>query len=316
MTDKFTEPKPRKLIKLWQAYLWYYEVTEMRKKHNLRIQAIQRGVSNMDDAFELQVMEKLGLDEKKKELAKLMIGEGTHCSAWDWVTGIKGLKSGTLAAQLLAQIDDISQFDTIASLWRFCGYGLFFYWFDGNVRKVPLAGWKPVGEGFPRPLQWTITSEDMKGVTFPYPLDDNGDLIIPDHKEEKIVPKIKYVIPKSGWELKRVIDARLAGYHAPFNGKLKGILFNIADSFVKQQTPYYVDIYYSQKERQKELHPEKVKCVSKNGKTFYKYSPAHLHARARRKMIKVFLKNLWLEWREAEGLGLGEEYQSEFTNVI
>ncbi len=256
--------KEHKLINLWQDYLWYNEMLEMRKRHNLRISAIDSGKTAMDKQVEIDRMERLKLDEWKDELGKqLAISGKTAGPIWDWITSIKGLKSGLLAAQLLAQIDDIALSPTIASLWRFCGYAVF----DGKAE--PKASFKA-----------------------------------PHDKE--------------------------TGKH--YNMKLKGVCFNIAGSFIKQQTPGYVDIYYAEKIRQRSLHPVAIcrkcdiECTIKikkvkgeevqvfscpNGNSHVKnFTDMHLHYRGIRKMMKAFLKDLWLEWRKAEGLDIGKEWSS------
>jgi len=256
--------KQHKLINLWQDYLWYNEILEMRKRHLLRISAIERGVTRMDKQTEIDRMEFLRLDIHKSEFGILLANSGkTAGPIWEWIISIKGLKSGLLAAQLLAQIDDIALSPTIASLWRFCGYAVF---------------------------------------------------------EGKAEPKASFQAPQD----------EKAGKH--YNGKLKGVCYNIAESFIKQQTPVYVDIYYAEKLRQRELHPIAIcrKCqiectikVSKRKgkkiKTFIcpnnelhvkDFSDQHLHYRGIRKMMKAFLKDLWLEWRKADGLDIGNEWSS------
>lgn len=218
--DKRPEPKPRKLLNLWQAYLWWFEIMEMRKRHNLRISSIKRGKSNMDAQFEQDMLEEMQIETLLKLTKKNMINFGKATGPiWDWLTSIRGLGSGSLAAQLLAQIDDIENSPTVASLWRFAGFAVI----DGKAEK-----------------------------------------------NEK-------------------------GKKSKFNRKLKGICFNIAEQFIKQQTPGYVDIYYEEKARLREKYPEPI--PKEEGSKVKLYTDAHLHNRAWRKMIKTFLKDLWVEWK-------------------
>jgi hypothetical protein len=259
---KKNEPKPRKHPYLWQSYLWYSEFMELRKSHLLRIGAIERGESNMSAEFERQWIEDTELDNAKKQLGKVLAKNGSMVGpVWEWITNIKGLKAGLLPAQLVAQIDDISNFDTISKLWRFCGYAVF----DGKAEPK----------------------------SFQAPHDDK------------------------------------AGRH--YNGRLKGVCFNIADTFIKMQTPGYVDIYYAEKVRQRELHPvaicrkcgieceikikkikgEEVQIFScpNNSEHVKNFSDGHIHFRAIRKMMKAFLKDLWLVWREEESLTISEGWK-------
>ncbi len=220
VSDARPDPKPRKYPQLWQAYLFWYEFMEMRKRHILRISSIERGKSNLDAGYEKGVMERLALDAIIKQRKKEMTDWGSLTPVWDWVTAIKGMGGGGLAAQLVAQIDDIHKFDTVASLWRFAGYAVF----DGKAEK--------------------------------------------NQRGEK----------------------------SHFNRRLKGVCFNIADQFIKQQTPGYVEIYYAEKERQRAMYPGPV--ANGNGKKIY--TDAHIHNRAWRKMVKAFLRDLWIEWKRIE----------------
>jgi len=253
VSDARPDPKPRKYPHLWQSYLWWYTLMELRKAYTLRISSIERGKSSLDIITEKDMAQQLGMaylieagvDVKQLEKAaqkglaldlllvhykKAMVNFGSLIPVWEWVTNIKGLGEGSLAAQLLAQIDDIEKFDTVAKLWRFAGYAII----DGKAEK--------------------------------------------NQKGEK----------------------------SHFNRKLKGICFNIADQFIKQQTPYYVDIYYAEKERQRALNPDILcrecgckweECQSKK-KHVKIFTDAHIHNRAWRKMIKQFLCDLWIEWKK------------------
>jgi len=143
-----------------------------------------------------------------------------------------------LAAQLLAQIDDIAKFDTISKLWRFAG------------------------------------------------------LAVIDGKAERNKP----------------------GEVSHFNRKLKSICWLVSDQFVKQQTAMYVDLYYQEKDRQREKHPEKIVT---NGKTMY--NDGHIDNMARRKTSKIYLAHLWVIWRGLEGLTVSKPYVEQIlghTNIV
>jgi len=227
--DKRPDPKPRKHPHLWQAYLFWDEMVEMRKRHLLRISSIEKGKSNLNADLERQMLDHIEIDAHIKFAKKQMTDYGkTVGPVWDWITSIRGLKEGGLAAQLLAQIDDISKAPTVSSLWRFCGQAVI----DGKAER------------------------------------------------------------------------NKAGELSHFNRRLKSVCWLISDQFIKQQTPGYVDIYYSEKARLRELYPEKIK--GDNGK--WKYNDGHLHNMAKRKAVKVFLQHLWLTWRELEELPISLPY--------
>jgi len=82
---------------------------------------------------------------------------------WDWLTGIKGLGAGGMAAQLLAHIDDIGKFDTVSKLWRFAGYAVI----DGK-REVPKKGEKLHYNKLLKSLVYLIVDGFIKHHTQPY----------------------------------------------------------------------------------------------------------------------------------------------------
>lgn len=267
-SDKRPDPKPRKHPQLWQSYLWWDELVQMRKRHNLRVSSIEAGKSNMDAQIEYDIMEHMDLDALIRLAKRQMVNYGKAVGPiWDAMTSIRGLGEGGLAAQLLAQIDDIGKFATISKLWRFSGNGLFEYWHDGHKVMAPRVGYK-----------WT--TQDGKRI------------------KKRIEPK-----PKDGWSLKTISDRRLEGWHSPFNATLRSITYLIGDQFIRQQTPAYVELYYREKDELRTAHPDKSKL---NGR--WMHNDGHIHNMARRKAVKIFLQHLWLVWRSLEGLPVSRPY--------
>ncbi len=319
--------KPRKNILLWQNYLWWHEMVEQRKTHATRIKHALSGRSNMDVDFEewmLSNIYKYDIDTMIENQKQSMITEGMLIPVWSWVTQFKGMKAGSLPAQLLAQIDNIENFDTVAKLWRFSGYGLAMYWKNGNSEiKAPLDGWKWTN----KKRQWTVVLPKANWDEYehyPYEI-ENGKLLVPE--DSKITDKVKFIEPGDGWYLAKSTDKLVASYHSPFSGLLKGILYNIGQQFIYNNTHPYYDLYYEYRLKQKEKHPvpycgkckieavpklkgDKFRCPKDSGhnKQLY-FTDNHFDFRGRRRMIKGFLKDLWLEWRKSEGLPVSEEYR-------
>lgn len=226
--DQRPDPNPRKNALLWQNFLWWREVVEMRKRHLLRISSIEAGKSNLDANFERDMMAVLNLDGFICEVTKSMIACGHSVGpVWDWLTSIRGLASGSLAAQLVAQIDDIAKFDTVSKLWRFAGWAVI----DGQI------------------------------------------------------------------------DRCQRGEKSPYNRRLKSTCWLIVDQFIKQNTPYYRELYDDYKAKQRQEHPEKIKVDGK-----WLYNDGHLHNRAIRYTAKRFLAHLWLVWRASDGLPISEPW--------
>ena len=241
--DQRPDPKPRKHPQLWQSYLIWNELVEMRKRHELRISSIEKGKSNMDAQTEKDFLEDIKIDYMIEQTKKAMINYGTLIPCWEFITSIRGLKVGGLAAQVLAQIDDIGKFATVSKLWRFAGQAVI----DGKAERTKQ------------------------------------------------------------------------GEKSSANLKLKSICWLIGDQFIKQQTPIYVDIYYSEKERIRRDCPEPIPNPDENSRWPTINTDSHVHRKARRKMVKIFLSHLWLIWRDLEGLPVSKPYAEQIlghSNII
>jgi len=119
---------------------------------------------------------------------------------------------------------------------------------------------------------------------------------------------------------------RQKGVKLGFNVHLRTLMWKIADSFVKQRTPFYRDVYDNTKESEniKLGNPiknpkncpmyaecsQRLTTTAKRKGTTKKKMPCkkHIDYRARRKMVKRFLADLWGAWRALEGLPVTEPY--------
>jgi len=160
MTDQRPDPKPRKHIQLWQAYLQWDELVEMRKRHLLRISSIEAGKSQMDAMMESNFIEHTSIDKLIDWSKKIMVTAGKSVAPWDWMTSIRGMGEGGLAAQLLAQIDDIGKFDTVSKLWRFAGLAVI----DGK-RETNKPGEKSHFNARLKSICWLISDQFVKQNT-------------------------------------------------------------------------------------------------------------------------------------------------------
>ena len=109
-----------------------------------------------------------------------------------------------------------------------------------------------------------------------------------------------------------VAPKRRRGEKANWSTPLKTLCWKIGESFVKARGPYR-DLYDSYKARDREKHPEKIDSgrKSKAGTAIYTYSDGHIHARAKRYAVKIFLSHLWEVWRKQEGLPVRDPYALE-----
>ena len=116
-----------------------------------------------------------------------------------------------------------------------------------------------------------------------------------------------------------VAPKRSKGSKIDWNPQLRMICYKISDSFIKQRTPKYREIYDKEKEKQlilldkttDDMKPKAFLSKSKGKEgTIEKLKPKidmsppksklHVENRARRKAVKEFLKDFYLEWKKLE----------------
>jgi hypothetical protein len=114
--DLRPDPKPRKNAELWQAYITREELAYNINVHSNRRDSIAAGKTKMNPTFEDQVIKYY--EEQLKLTTERMIALGQAVGPiWDWFQDLgAGFGAGTLAAMLLAQIDDIAMFPMVSSL--------------------------------------------------------------------------------------------------------------------------------------------------------------------------------------------------------
>lgn len=116
---------------------------------------------------------------------------------------------------------------------------------------------------------------------------------------------------------------RKKGVQSNWNTALKTLCYQAAECFVRQVKKdengeviwraHYRTIYDRYKARDKGVHPEKVKAKNpkRDGGVYYDYTDGHMHKRAMRYTVKLFLSHLWQVWREFEGLSVRGPYAIE-----
>ena len=83
----------------------------------------------------------------------------------------------------------------------------------------------------------------------------------------------------------------------PHNWDVTSLCYVIADSFIKQRTPHYRDIYDKRKEYEA-TKPPCEKCLEQGFEEHCR--PGHLNNKARRYMVKQFLKDAWVYVNKAD----------------
>jgi len=117
--------------------------------------------------------------------------------------------------------------------------------------------------------------------------------------------------PVCGHETNPIVQKRISGYQSNWNDKLKVLGWKAGMSFVKQSPSRskYRKLYDKIKKEEHKLHPKR---ITKDSKILY--NDGHLHNRAMRKVVKIFLAHLWQTWRRQEGLEATEPYAKQLLN--
>jgi hypothetical protein len=110
-------------------------------------------------------------------------------------------------------------------------------------------------------------------------------------------------------------DRATPGYILPYNKNLRTRLFVMGTGFIKAQNSYALEFYYPYK-RRLEQSQQMTKEVKKGGKVidimWKEATPGHRNQAAIRYMIKMFIKDLYVAWRDIEGLEIREPYNVEY----
>ena len=111
-------------------------------------------------------------------------------------------------------------------------------------------------------------------------------------------------------------DRRTPGFVSPFNGWLRAKMCGVlASSFIKAQAPYAMDFYYPFKERlanSDQITEERAGNGKVKQLAWKDTRPGHRDKAAKRYMIKMFLRDLYVAWRTLEGLEVRAPYQEEY----
>lgn len=115
-------------------------------------------------------------------------------------------------------------------------------------------------------------------------------------------------------------DKLTKGFVSPYNKDLKTALLGVmASGFIKAQNEYAIEHYYrlhTPKSRREELgtgrYDVSEKTITGTDTMWKDASEGHKDRAAKRVMVKEFLKDLYVAWRQIEGLPVREPYAKEY----
>lgn len=95
---------------------------------------------------------------------------------------------------------------------------------------------------------------------------------------------------------------RSLGSHIDYNPKLKTLMFKIGSSFMMSKNPIYRKAY----DEAHKMYEDRGEYSEENPGGYK--NKKHLQFRAMKKMERIFVANLWIEWRKLENLPTSEPY--------
>ena len=218
-----------------------------------------------------------------------------------------------ISAGLLAYIGDINRFDNISKLWQMAGFGMNTYckkckkFTYEEIEFQNRTGKKTKAKRM-KPMDRCNMCKEKLDKLFKQEKKLEKELKTPKKslrnyrqtKKERLEAEKDYDAGTSP-----IIQKRQIGYMSNWNDKFKVLCWKIGQSMVKQKASKagYRRLYDQIKKKEREKNPKRIVV---KGKVFF--NDGHIHNRALRKVVKIFLANLWMTWREMEGLTVTKPY--------
>lgn len=206
-----------------------------------------------------------------------------------YLVNVRGI-AARIASSILVEMKDVARFPTITALWSYCA--------DIETYVVAHCEGHTTATG-KHVCHKLIMSSEQRHTTCPVMQkhDDDteeGEEITYTSEEKKVCGKPLTVVERVTGKAPK----RRKGHHFLFNTKLKTAAWKLANQFVKQGSDFYKEIYRNRKLLDAAKHPD--------------YSKGHINNMALRKLSKLFLANLWLNWRVLDGLPIRAPYAIEY----
>lgn len=256
----------------------YYDFQDQRIISGNRIDGnVRQGLINEEDLDKYGVHDVLASTRSfEKEIQKRLTTEIKSYPLYsEYLLNIQGI-GVILSSGLMAYIENVGRFKNISSLWQYAGIGM------------------------------NTFCEKCNKPTF-------VEITYGEGKIKKVAKRLRPMkqCDKCGSSTVPTRQRRTVGYQSNYNDKFKVLCWKIASSFVKQSAEKsgYRRIYDQVKADEHTKHPE---MVLVNGKKTQ--NDGHLHNKAMRKTVKIFLSHVWTTWRIMENLEVTKPYESQVLN--
>lgn len=225
----------------------------------------------------------ISLEARKNEktVEKMLAQALKQFPIWtEWLSQVKGV--GEVAAGHIIGSFDIHEATTVSKMWQYAGLN------PGMVRgKIRVA---------PK-----LYKESM-GLKVNILYDEKGN-------EEFYVVLTDQLVRG---------DRPTPGFILPYNKNLRTALVGVlAPGFVKCRSIYAMDYYYPYKARlEQSARPVASVGNRDEGKEWKEVSKGHRDNAAKRYMVKMFIKDLYVAWRTLEDLPVREPYAEEYLGKV
>jgi hypothetical protein len=274
--NKNTKMKLKTMVRT----MYDYQDMRLRVDGRLRLKADGTGQDekNMDDPIisevDYEIINKVKEDTSSVEKYLMKEIEKIVKGTEIWKTFFEHVKGcGPLMAAVMLSEFDIEKATTVSKMWQFAGLN------PGQVRGKKII---------------KITKKTNL---------DNYDVV--RKYENKKGEKCALVVTDELIRGEKLTSGFLSPYNQWLRTKLCGVL---AGSFLKSKSEYALDFYYPYKER---LENEE-NCIAGTDKKWKDESKGHRDNAAKRYTVKKFLIDLYVAWRECEGLSVRVPYAEEY----
>jgi len=218
-------------------------------------------------------------DAQETAIEKMLKKVLKRFPVWNqWLKDVKGV--GEVAGGWLLGEFDIEKATAVSKMWQYAGMN------PGLVK-----GKKRIAKKSYKPEMGTIISE-MKNI-----------------KSGEMDCLIETDILIRG-------DKATEGFVLPYNANLRKQLIGVlAGGFIKCKSSYAIEFYYPYKarlEKESNIVVNTGKARKDDGKAWKDVSLGHRDNAAKRYMIKMFLKDLYVAWRTIENLPVRVPYEEEY----
>lgn len=270
----------------------YYQVQAFRIATNNQIRSIVK--SEVDEPHETIAFFANQFETLENEIKKALKYYVQSQELGKWLLSITGIGE-VISAGLLANLD-IEKAQTAGAFWRFCGLDPTIEWL-GKERAKKLV-------------------EETVGSKKSYDVEDFAKLAVTSNWGFNCFVEYFQKLDSKGNPIKptKTNLIKLLS-RVPYNQRMKTLMYKIGESFVKVQNnenDFYGKIYAERKaieqaKNEAGEYAEQAKAklerydIGKDTEAYKWYSkgmlpPAHIHSRARRYSVKIFMSHVFDVW--------------------